>query len=437
MLLAAGVLFLVRLELYTRAFDAQTLTHFMGQKVLVEGRVLDDPDRRLTSTHVVVEVERVDGRRESGRLLVFAPREAAVAYNERVEARGVLRAPEAFETDAGRTFDYPNYLRVRGIQATMSYAEVEVVQKSGPTLLGALFALKHRFEESLERSLPEPQVSLVEGMLLGERGGFPQELLQMFVVVGLIHIVVLSGSNISIVAEGVFRSLGFLPRTFQYSVGFVMIVLFALMAGGGAATARAVIMGGIAVVARYLHRPTLALRSLCVAAAAMLMWNPFSLQDTGFVLSVLATFGMITLAPWFEQKISFVPAWKKFDLRSIVATTLGVELFILPALLFYSGILSFVSVPINALVLPLVPVVMFFGFITALAGLVHPLVATLPAFAADFLLRFVLWLTEVSAALPLGSLTIPPFSGWVVVVLYIPLTYIAFRTYTESAKRTP
>ena len=60
--------------------------------------------------------------------------------------------------------------------------------------------------------MPEPEVSLLEGMLLGERGGLSKELLQMFIIVGLIHIVVLSGSNIAIVAEGIFRLLGAVPR---------------------------------------------------------------------------------------------------------------------------------------------------------------------------------------------------------------------------------
>ncbi len=425
-------LFAVRFELVSRIFGAETLPLFIKQTVLVEGVVVDDPDRRNTSVRVVVSVAKIDNAEASGKLLVLLPKESAVSYGDVVWLKGRIDAPQTFLTNTGREFDYPNYLRVRGVSA-VSYAVLQKREVGGVSVLGALFLVKNKFEASLERYIPKPQVSLLEGMLLGERGGLSQELLQMFVVVGLIHIVVLSGSNISVVSEGVFRGLGFLPRAVRYTLGAVLIVLFALMAGGGAATLRAVIMGGIAVVARYMHRPVLALRALGVAAVMMLLWNPLSIYDNGFVLSVLATFGMITLAPWFEQKITAVPAWARFNLRSIIATTLGVELFILPALLYSSGVLSLVSVPVNALVLPLVPLVMFCGFITGLVGLLHPVLAFLPALVADVLLRALLFATERAATLPFASFVIPPFSGWIVAALYIPLTYLAFRTYMQQS----
>jgi len=99
-----------------------------------------------------------------------------------------------------------------------------------------------------------------------------------------------------------------LPRSLVYVLGFVAIVLFALMTGGGAATVRAVIMGAIAIVARYLRRPQAALRALVVAAVAMALWNPLApFYDNGFILSVLATFGLITLSPYIERKLRAFP----------------------------------------------------------------------------------------------------------------------------------
>ena len=94
------------------------------------------------------------------------------------------------------------------------------------------------------------------------------KLTQAFVTAGLIHVVVLSGYNIGVVAEWTLRFFGlFLPRRFALGGAAVVITLFALMAGGGIAPC-AMLMT-IAILARYLNRPTLALRSLAVAVVLM------------------------------------------------------------------------------------------------------------------------------------------------------------------------
>lgn len=429
-LVLAALLF-TRWEVLVHTEARNSLKEFEERAAVVAGTVVADPDKRAANLRVVLRVETINGQdAPHGKLLVLLPRETEVAYGERLEVRGLVVAPEAFETDTGRVFDYPGYLRVRGVSMVMERATLREQEAAGVTVLGPLFAIKHAFEHSLQSVLPEPEVSLLEGMLLGERGGFERELLHIFVIVGLIHIVVLSGSNIAIVSEGVFRLLGAtrLPRTWIYGLGFGAIVLFALMAGGGAATVRAVIMGSIAILARYMRRPEAALRALILAAGAMVFWNPLVLvYDTGFMLSVLATFGLITLSPFVESKLARIPAWPRFNLRSIVATTVAVELFLLPALLYTSGILSLVALPANIIVLPLVPLAMLGGFVVGLLALVHPLLALVPAFVTQLVLKLIIGIAELLAALPFASVFVAPFPWVLAVAVYIPLTWLALK----------
>lgn len=431
-------LFAGRYALALHAEARDSLAQYAERTAVVVGQVVADPDKRSTSLRATVRVESINGQEAPhGKLLAVLPRETELAYGSRVELRGLIKLPESFETNTGRVFDYPGYLRVRGVSAVLERATLRE-QQSHATVFGALFEIKHAFEKALERSLPEPHVSLVEGMLLGERGGFDSALLNAFIIVGLIHIVVLSGSNIAIVSEGVFRLLGTtrLPKVWLYSLGFVAIVLFALMVGGGAATVRAVIMGSIAILARYLRRPEQAMRALVFATILMAFWNPLVVfNDTGFMLSVLATFGLITLAPFLESKLTMVPAHRRFNIRSIVATTIAVEIFILPALLYTSGVLSLVSLPVNIVVLPLVPLVMLAGFVTGVAGLVHPLVAFVPALIATVLLGALLAIVNFASSLPLASTVVLPFPWWVAVIAYVPLTYLALTLYTHKTKK--
>lgn len=429
---AALALGVVRADLFIASQEQETLTRSVGQAEVV-GKVLNDPDRRERSLRLVVSVESVNNTPAQGTLLVLADRDTQVVYGDSIHAIGKITVPEAFETDTGHLFDYPNYLHVQGVSAQMSYAKVEVLGQARWSLLGVLFSIKHAFEDSLGRLLPEPEGALMVGMLLGEKQSIPKEVTDAFVASGLIHVVVLSGYNIAIVADAVFRVLAPLPRGVQFGVGSVLMIFFALMAGTGAATVRALIMALIALLARYYNRSALALRALAVAVAVMVLWNPYILlHDPSFILSVLATFGLITLSPWVEQWLpKFLPRFP--SVRSIAASTIAVQLFLLPALLYFSGIVSFFALPANMLVLPLVPTTMLLGFVAGLLGLLSPLFGFVPALCAELLLSWALWVAATTAHLPFSVAIVPEFSGWLLCAVYMPLGWFAIRKYQQTA----
>lgn len=434
LLLFSGVILGVRIGLSFTAPPA-ALVSFSERMAVVEGRVADDPDRRAASVRLTLEVERVNAAETEGKVLAVLPAGTEVAYGDRVAVRGVLTRPEPFATDTGRVFDYPGYLEARGISLLMYRAEVRGIERGGWSLRGVLFSVKRTFERGLERVMREPYASLMEGLLLGEKSGLPERLTDAFVATGLIHIVVLSGYNIGVVAEWVTRTLALLfrKRTALVVAG-IIVVLFAMMAGGGMATARAALMGVIALIGRYLERPAAALRALVLAGALMVMWNPKVLVDVGFILSILATFGLITLSPWVETKLSVMRAGA---LRSVAATTIAVQLFILPALLYFTGVLSLVSIPLNLIVLPLVPLSMLLGFLAGALALLHPYLALLPGFFADRLLALIIGMTEAAAALPLAALIVPAFPAWVAWCAYVPLGALAMWTYSRTVARVP
>src|SRR3989344_4800869 len=411
------------------------LLNYTGLTALVEGVVADDPDVRATAVRVTIEISAINGKPESGKLLAVLPQDTALQHGDTVSVRGVPEEPQSFETNTGRTFDYAGYLKARGISAVMQYAKIQSTKEGSPGILRTLFTIKHSFERALQRVMREPMVSLMEVFLLGEKSGLPQALTQAFVIAGLIHVVVLSGYNIGVVSEWTLRFFAlFLRRRAALTATAAGIGLFALMAGGGMATIRAMLMGLIAILGRYLHRPALTLRSLGVAVVCMLLWNSLVVFDAGFVLSVLATLGIITLGTRVELWLRWL---KEGILRSTAATTVAAQLFVLPALLYYTGVLSFVSVPVNIIFLPFVPLAMLLGFITGMLALIHPFVALVPAFAADTLLRAMIWLAEVSASLPQASAIVPAFPAWVAVAAYLPLGAWAMRCYRRTVAPIP
>src|SRR5690606_7295718 len=110
-------------------------------------------------------------------------------------------------------------------------------------------------------------------LVVGEKSALGKNLLDDFRVVGLIHIVVLSGFNITIVGDAMRRMLSFLPRVWGISVGGIGIMLFGIMVGGGATVVRSCFMAGIALSADLIRRDYQVIRALLFAGLIMIIQN--------------------------------------------------------------------------------------------------------------------------------------------------------------------
>lgn len=392
-------------------------------RVSLTGRVVGDPDVRETTQRVTVMVTH-EG--EKMRLLAVVPLYPTLTYGEEIRVKGTLEHPQSFETDGGRVFRYDQFLAKDGVFGIIEYAQVEKVGEPlwWHRLRGSLYTLKHAFIAGLERALPEPYAALAAGLIAGGKQGLGKELLDVFTIAGLVHIVVLSGYNILIVAEGVLKGFGFLPRRMAALLAGITIALFVLAAGAGSASVRAGIMAGLGLFARTSGRTYDALRALLLVFVVMILWNPHTLvYDPGFQFSFAATLGLILAASTLETYLSFV---RPVFLRGILATTLAAQFFVLPLLLYQTGNLSLIALPANMLALPLVPLAMLFGAIAGVAGMVLPSIATIVGLPALALLWYLIEVARISAAAPFASVTLPSFSFVFVPVLYALLAYAVY-----------
>ncbi len=416
--LSAGV-GMFRLELSESV--ESPLEPYIGQTATYEGVVVREPDLRESSQHLYIRES------QTGTLvLVTADTFAPVSYGDYVTVRGVLEIPQSFQTETGRVFDYGGYLKAKGVREMISFGQVAVRESNGGNpIMHTLFVLKHAFMDVLEQRISEPAAGLGEGMLLGVKRALGEDLTETFRIAGIIHIVVLSGYNIMVVADSVMRVLGFFffPRT-RLILGILAIVLFALLVGLSATVIRASIMAVLVLVSRSSGKTYAVMRALCLTGALMLLHNPYLLAfDPGFQLSFLATVGLVLLSPQFELRFTRIPEW----IRGHLATTLGTQLFVLPVLLFSMGTLSLVSVVVNVLVLPIVPFAMLATFIVGVLGSISETLGTLFGFGAYLVLAYIITIAELFAALPLASVLIPAFSFWFVLFMYVVIILWTWR----------
>ena len=280
-------------------------------------------------------------------------------YGDSINFIGNLSAPFNFKSSTGRAFDYKGYLAKSDIFYEIKSAVVKVETNNTDNyadwLTSGLYRIKRRFVNNLNITLGEPHSALAAGLVVGEKSALGKDLLNDFRTVGLIHIVVLSGFNITVVADAMRRLLSRFPRVWGIVIGGIGIILFGILVGGGATVIRSCFMASIALIGNLIRRDYNVTRALVFAGLLMLIQNPLILlHDPSFQLSFLATLGLILLASPLEKFFWFIP--DKFGMRGIFSATFATQIFVSPFILYLMGQISIIGVVANILVLPFIPI---------------------------------------------------------------------------------
>lgn len=416
------------------------LDEVVGQEVVLEGIIVDEPDERENNTRLIVNFENLVSDSNTrvalvkSKAIITADIHPRFSYGDKVHIEGELRKPKNFVDEDGGTFDYVSYLSKDEIFYQMFYPKLELIESGGGNpVKRTLFAFKRGFLEKVGRVIPDPQVSLLGGLVVGAKQSLGEELQEDFRKTGIIHIVVLSGYNVTIVAEAIMRFFSFLPFLFGISVGIISIIFFAIMTGGSATIVRASMMAILVMLARATGRTQTITRALFVAGFLMLMHNPKILVfDSSFQLSFTATIALIYLAPKIEKHFHLLPT--KFQLREFAIATVATQIFVLPMILYKMGTLSFVALPVNLLILVFVPVTMLFGFITGVVGFVSTILSLPFAFVTNALLTYQLKVVDIFASLPFASIEINYFPIWIAILVYVIYGLFMWRWSAEGGQ---
>ncbi len=297
----------------------------------------------------------------ASQFLIKTERFPSYFYGQKIEVIGRVKKRVLNWGKTDFVFNYP----------TIRILEEEKNLINQTKIMKGLLLFRERLEKIFLSLLPDPQVGLLAGIVLGSKKQLLQDFLQNLRKTGTMHVVVASGYNITVIAGFLISFLAkFISRKKALELAFLGIFAYTLMAGAEPAIVRAAIMGSLTYLAQFLGREKDAVVSLLFAAAVMLFFNPLILFDIGFQLSFLATGGILLLGPTFKGRIFAIPVVGE-NLR----TTLAAQLGVLPILLANFGEINFLSPLINMLVLPAVPLIMGLGAVIAGLGLVYRFLA--------------------------------------------------------------
>jgi len=409
-----------------------------GEPLTLTGLIVRDPEPGDFTTSLTIRAEQLllpkrhDTLSVDGTILVRIWTDEPFAYGDRVEATGLLETPPVFDE-----FSYREVLELHGIRAWMAQAQVtRLAARQGNPFLQVLHSIRHRAHRTLLLLFPEPEASLLSGILLGLEGGIPPDVERAFNTTSTSHIIAISGFNITILASAALAGFG---RALGKRRGLVAAALtigaYTLLVGAAPSVVRAAFMAGTGLLALRLGRTNDALASLAATAILMTLLQPLALWDVGFQLSFAATLGLVLYADrlqsWVEARLGAwtspaVSSHLSHPLSEFALFTLAAQVTTLPLTAYHFQRLSLVGLLANPVILPAQPAVMILGGLATLAGMVWLPAGRLIATVAWIFPAYTIRMVEFFAAWPLASIPLGRFSLLLVAAYYAGLAGLTF-----------
>lgn len=327
-------------------------------QVTVEAVVVTDPVLRQGrfSTYVVVRISarQVTGRGETTRvrspLLVIADESwMQVHLGDNVETSGRLS-----------TADGPD------LAALLSAREDPTVLSEASWVFAGISQVRAGLTEAAS-PLPAAQRALVPALVDGDDSGMPPDMVEDFKTTGMTHLLAVSGSNLTLV-------LGFVLFIARWCgvrahgltvVGVAAVVFFVLLARPEPSVLRAAAMGLVALAGLVAGGRKRGIRALCVAVVVLLLLDPWLARSVGFMLSTLATGGILLLAPPWRDALA---QWMPVPLAEAIAVPLAAQMVCTPVVAAISGQVSLVAVGANLLAAPAVGPTTVIGLVAGLVA---------------------------------------------------------------------
>ena len=411
------------------------ISNFAGGDVRVTGTIREQPRVRLNaddtySVLYTVDVESIIRSQEevtvTGGLYINARYKnqndiptALIGY--KISAYGNVRKPINYNNPG--QLDLVMMLKSNGITASLSAGkrgvEIEYVEGSlWIKFLRMMAAVREHYRESMRQVMSNEDAAAIFAMLFGGYEGLKPELTESFVTTGIVHILSVSGSHMSLLAATTAWICNFFGwrRWIKIFVGLSVILSYCVLSGFIFPVIRSAFMGFLVFFAsesdEYNRNSR---RSLTLIAMFILFYSPLALFHISFQLSFLATAGLIYFAPILNKTLKkyFKSRFKlkkskalDFVIMSISITTAAL-IFSQPIIAWYFNQLSVSSLLSNLLVIPILEMVIIFGLLAGTIGLIFPFAAQFVFLFDSLIFGIAYELNKLIAALPASNIYFP------------------------------
>lgn len=359
--------------------NSELVTDYAGEYIKVKGRIIEKSKAKKEIEYILkpeVIVEQGEEYRVKYGKILLKLKDQEYNYGDVIEVTGRLRLPMINRNPGG--FSYRDYLKQQGVYSLLSDREIDrirLIDNKGNPLIKLSLQFKSYAGKMLNKTVDKPYNLLLRGFLLGEKELLPDEIMNNFEQVGLNHLLVISGFHIGLlvlILNSICCSLK-LPAKLADLLAILLIIGYIIITYGQASVVRAGSVVILYIIGKWFNRKVSIYNILSLVAVLILVYNPYYLLRPSFQLSFMVVYSIVYLTPVLQRQFFFLPSF----VAGILAASTAAQLGAFPILVYHFNRISFVPIIGNILVMPIVSLIIFLGFISLLVGNLHLIFAQL------------------------------------------------------------
>ena len=345
-------------------------------------------------------------------------------------------------------FNESHYLQSMGIAGTLKQATIDEdclerlpleasdkpptwLEREKARLESVILDKRNGYVALLEKTLGMDAGRLMGGIVLGDRASpLPSKLKQAFISTGQIHLVAASGMNVAIIAAGLLFLLRLIPRFPRggaFTVASLGVLAYGVATGFPPSILRAVVMWFLGLWVKYFFKPLNPLFLLMLAISILSLIQPYLWLNLGFQLSVLTTFGIVTLFTSLEELLK-QKGWNAK--RNLIAGLLSAGCLTAVAQLYATPLILqvFHKTPLHAVLMNLLSGILvapltLWGFASFGIYTLSPTLASLCLVPSQMLLNVQIAWTLWGASLPHLQFIVPTLpTSWMLIAYTVLLS---------------
>ena len=381
-------------HLYRDLQISKVSPYYQSERV-VSGKVVSIPKNEEGKQKFYINTQTIGRERVRTKIYITYSGKEEIKYGDKIKGNCYIFIPKTYENEG--VFNYLEHNFQKGVFAFGSIRNVTLTKRDlkfyNPFDLGNFLAEK--VSEISEKFFDGGVLAVFKGLFIGDKSLMDSSLKEMFSKSGLSHIVAVSGSHVNAFLSVIMVMFFFLAPKGRVSraIYIAFVFVFVIMTGAEPSAVRSGIMCILMQLSYILKREVDNLTNLSFACAIMLLINPLSAFDTGFLLSASATLGIIIFAIPLKEKLKFI---KSPILGELIAVTLSAQFFTMPIIINNFNYINFLSIIANVLVVPLLPMFIFGAILLFAVSFIEP-VAKVIALFLEGIIYFILYVAKFTS----------------------------------------
>ncbi|MCR5834074.1 MAG: DNA internalization-related competence protein ComEC/Rec2 [Selenomonadaceae bacterium] len=396
------------------------ISKFEGQEIFLTGVIRDEPQIKVwangtTQVRFIVDAQSIKLNGSdceiSGALFLnnyVKPNEEVTTgrIGDKIFASGKVKLIHNYNNPG--QIDTVTRMKADGITARMSSSQITIEEQDGnfwTKFLRIIAAIRAHYRESMATVMSSEDAAAIFAMLFGGYSGLNPELVEDFQTTGIVHILSVSGSHMSMLAIAVSSvcKTAKIPRLITFFFGIFVIGTYSILSALLPQVVRSGVMGALVFLAKTLNAEAEGARLLTLTAMAMLIYQPLLMFDVSFQLSYTSTAGLMYLSNDLKKLMERLP---KF-VAEAGSMTIAAQLASLPVVIWYFNQVSLSSVLANVFVMPFLGWVIVGGLLGGIIAAVIPILGKIFFAFEAILFGIGAEINRFFANLPYSSVQVP------------------------------